>query len=106
MTLRQYLNSKEQSVTVRITHIRLSSGVRDHKHITDVQWVNQEDSSQTGTSTVPVVVEWIDKGGKAFSGTGSSSVPVGVVRETAETPYLRTYADSKWNNNLLSLDTF
>ena len=93
-------------MSIRITHIRLSGGIRDHKHITDVRWANQEDSSKTGTSTVPVIVEWIDKGGKAFSGAGSSSVPVGVVREAGQTPYLRTYADSKWNNNLLSLNTF
>lgn len=29
---------------------------------------------------------------------------IGVVRETGKAPYLRTYADGKWNNNLLSLD--
>ncbi len=29
---------------------------------------------------------------------------VGVVREQGKTPYLRTYADGTWNNNLLSLN--
>lgn len=29
---------------------------------------------------------------------------VGVVREQGKSPYLRTYADKTWNNNLLSLD--
>ena len=29
---------------------------------------------------------------------------VGVVRETGKAPYLRTYADGQWNNNLLSLN--
>lgn len=29
---------------------------------------------------------------------------IGVVRETGKLPYLRTYADGKWNNNLLSLN--
>jgi hypothetical protein len=28
---------------------------------------------------------------------------VGVVRETGRSPFLRTYADGKWNNNLLAL---
>ena len=28
---------------------------------------------------------------------------VGVVRESGKAPYLRTYADGNWNNNLLSL---
>lgn len=29
---------------------------------------------------------------------------IGVVRETGKVPYVRTYADQKWNNNLLSLN--
>lgn len=28
---------------------------------------------------------------------------VGVVREKGKQPYLRTYADGKWNNNLLAM---
>ena len=28
---------------------------------------------------------------------------VGVVREQGKSPYIRTYADGNWNNNLLSL---
>jgi uncharacterized protein DUF3892 len=29
---------------------------------------------------------------------------VGVVREAGKAPYVRTYADGTWNNNLLSLN--
>ncbi|MEQ9617752.1 MAG: DUF3892 domain-containing protein [Deltaproteobacteria bacterium] len=29
---------------------------------------------------------------------------VGIVRPAGRAPYLRTYADGEWNNNLLSLD--
>lgn len=29
-------------------------------------------------------------------------VYVGVIRESGKAPYLRTYADGKWNNNLLA----
>lgn len=29
---------------------------------------------------------------------------IGVVRESGKLPYLRTYADGKWNDNLLSLN--
>ena len=29
---------------------------------------------------------------------------IGVVRENGKAPYLRTHADGKWNNNLLSLN--
>jgi Protein of unknown function (DUF3892) len=35
--------------------------------------------------------------------TGKRS-EIGVVREQGKAPYLRTYADGNWNNNLLSLD--
>ena len=35
------------------------------------------------------------------SGTGHR-VYIGVVREVDKNPYLRTYADGKWNNNLLA----
>lgn len=30
-------------------------------------------------------------------------VYIGVVREAGKVPYLRTYADNKWNDNLLAL---
>jgi len=29
---------------------------------------------------------------------------IGVVREPGKAPYIRTYADGQWNNNLLSLN--
>lgn len=29
---------------------------------------------------------------------------IGVVRESGKEPYLRTYADGRWSNNLLSLN--
>ncbi len=35
--------------------------------------------------------------------TGKRS-DVGIVRPAGRAPYLRTYADGEWNNNLLSLD--
>ncbi|MGW6174348.1 DUF3892 domain-containing protein [Arthrobacter sp. NPDC055138] len=39
-------------------------------------------------------------------GTGSSKVEVGVVHPENAAPYLRTYADREWNNNLLALPRF
>ncbi|MBT2504144.1 DUF3892 domain-containing protein [Curtobacterium sp. ISL-83] len=93
-------------MSIRITHIRLSNGVRDHEHITHVRWTNRENGA-TDSSTVATVVDWIDdKNGKAYVGTGTNQVPVGVVRPQGGSAYLRSYADGQWNNNLLSLDTF
>lgn len=34
----------------------------------------------------------------------SKRANVGVVRQTGKLPYVRTYADGIWNDNLLSLD--
>jgi len=31
---------------------------------------------------------------------------VGVIHPTQGQPYLRTYADGQWNNNLVNLPTF
>lgn len=92
-------------MSIRITHIRLSDGVRDHEHITDVRWIGRE-SGKVQDNTVAQIVAWIDDNGKAYVGTGTSEVPVGVMRPQGHTPYLRTYADGQWNNNLLSLPPF
>lgn len=93
-------------MAVRITHVRLEGFPEDHQHITSYKWVNEADSG-TGTSNKPTMVEWIDvKKGRAYVGAGSSRVEVGVVRPDNAAPYLRTYADQQWNNNLLSLPRF
>jgi len=72
-----------------------------HEHITHVgnppQWVwPREDvitSIEAKTNTFFVR--------DPYSGKRSE---IGVVREPGKAPYLRTYADGNWNNNLLSLD--
>ncbi|MFZ2256312.1 MAG: DUF3892 domain-containing protein [Patescibacteria group bacterium] len=35
--------------------------------------------------------------------TSGQKAYIGVVRENGKVPYLRTYADGKWNDNLLAL---
>lgn len=93
-------------MAVRITHIHLEGFPEDHQHITSYKWVNETDGG-TGTSTKPAMVQFIEeKKGQAHVGTGSSRVSVGVVHPAHGAPYLRTYADQKWNNNLLSLPRF
>lgn len=93
-------------MAVRITHVHLEGFPEDHQHITSYQWVN-EVGGGAGTSTKPSMVEFIDvKKGRAYVGTGSARVEVGVIRPANGDPYLRTYADQNWNNNLLSLPRF
>lgn len=93
-------------MAIRFTHKRMSPGYSDHEHITHLAWVNTVDSTQSGTSTKAALVKWVDDGGKAQVGTGTNAVPVGVVRPSYGEPYLRTYADGKWTNNLLNLPDF
>ena len=75
-------NSQHQ----HITHLGNSSG---KWMLTREQVISRIDSKQESYYTV-------DK-------TTGAKVYIGVVREEGKSPYLRTYADSKWNDNLLAL---
>lgn len=93
-------------MTVRITHSRLSPlNANDHQAITHLAWTNPG-TQESGVSTKPVMVDWIDKGGTAFTDNGGVRATVGVVKPQVGEPYLRTYSDGQWNNNLLSLPRF
>ncbi|KFJ11474.1 hypothetical protein DR66_1280 [Delftia acidovorans] len=53
------------------------------------------------------VIRSIDEKSNTFyvlDPTSGKRADIGVVRETGKAPYLRTYADGRWNNNLLSLN--
>lgn len=80
---------------------------QDHEHITHLQWKNVQ-TGKTGASTRQTIVEWIDNEvGRALVKPGPNQSIVGTVDPKNGRPkYLRTYADKKWNNNLLSLPTF
>ncbi|WNG39633.1 DUF3892 domain-containing protein [Archangium violaceum] len=86
-----------------ITAIRLSSGGCQHEHITDVRW-QESGSLTTGQNSRAEMVAWIDKGGEARVKDGASSVLVEVVRTNP--PHLRTKANGRYTDNLLSLPRF
>lgn len=53
------------------------------------------------------VIKSIDEGTNTFyvlDPMNGKRANIGVVRESGKAPYLRTYADGDWNNNLLSLN--
>lgn len=85
-----------------ITHVRLSGG-NQHEHITDVKWRNSQDGN-VGQSTRAQMVEWLQAGNHAYVTDGTRTVEVGVVKTTP--PYIRTYADGQWTDNLLALPRF
>lgn len=92
-------------VSIEVTHVRLSGG-NGHEHIVSYQWRNPSDG-KSGVSDKPTMVTWVDKPeNHAYVGSGAGRSEVGVVRPQNGQPYLRTYADGQWNNNLLPLPRF
>jgi exosome complex RNA-binding protein Rrp42 (RNase PH superfamily) len=91
------------TVAVYMTQRHMSGG-NGHEHIAEVKWENRA-TGASGQATRATMVDWIkNKGGDARVANGSSYVSVGVVE--ASTPYIRTYADGVWTDNLLSLPTY
>jgi hypothetical protein len=96
---------EERVVSVEITHIRLSGG-NGHEHIVSYRWRNPSEGN-SGSTDKPTMVAWVDEpANRAFVGSGARRSEVGVVRPQSAQPYLRTFADGQWDNNLLSLPHF
>jgi hypothetical protein len=88
---------------IYITAIRVSRPPA-HERIESVRWENPQ-TGATGQNTVAQMVEWIrDKNGQAKVQDGQTDVDVAVV--DANPPHLRTHANGKWADNLLSLPRF
>lgn len=72
-----------------------------HEHITHLG------NGRTWLWTREQVIASIDDKSNTFfvlDPANSKRSNVGVVRENGKLPFLRTYADGYWNNNLLSLN--
>jgi len=87
---------------IYITQIRMSSGGTKHEHITDLKW--RDPAGGDGQSTTEAVVEWIRKNGDARVKDSRGEVHVRVVEVVP--PHLRTVADGRFSDNLLSLPRF
>ncbi|WP_062518493.1 DUF3892 domain-containing protein [Demequina gelatinilytica] len=90
-------------MAIEITHVRFGSTRKTEDEIVRYKWIG---TGKVGDTDKASLVKWVDDNGKAYVGKGAARVPVGVVRPDYGQPYLRTYADGKWTNNLLSLPTF
>ncbi|HTR74174.1 MAG TPA: DUF3892 domain-containing protein [Solirubrobacterales bacterium] len=89
---------------VYITAVHMSPGGSAHQHIADVRWRNPS-SGATGENTRAKMVSWINDGGEARVTDGrGDDVRVYVVDATP--PYIRTYADGVWTDNLLALPRY
>ena len=92
-------------MSIRITHIRLSDGIRDHEHITDVRWTSREDRGE-GVSSRAAVVRWIEDGGHAYVGRAGAEAPITTVHPAFGSAHLRSCAGGAWTDDLLALDEF
>jgi hypothetical protein len=93
-------------MAIEITHVRYEGYSKTHEAINRYKW-KEVGTGDVGESDKPSLVTWVDnKANSAHVGSGSSRVNVGAVHPDGGRPYLRTCADGKWNNNLLSLPTF
>lgn len=79
-----------------------------HEHIAEVRWRNVE-TGKTGHSLRAEMVQWLDasKDNRAYVGDYLRDyVWVGTVHPEYSEPYIRTYANGEWNDNLLSLSEY
>ena len=88
---------------IDITAVHMSSGGSRHEHIQELRWKNPE-TSATGASSREQIVRWIGQGGQASVVVGSLRIGVRVVN--ANPPYVQTYADGVWKDNLLALPRY
>lgn len=88
---------------VYVTQRHMEGGFR-HEHIARVRWTNPA-NGQTSENSRAEMVDWIaNKGGEAYVTDGVRQIRVHVVNATP--PYIQTYADGVWTDNLLALPTF
>jgi Protein of unknown function (DUF3892) len=88
---------------VEVTAVHMVGG-EGHEHIGEVRWINPK-NQETGQSTREAMVAFLRKAGnRAYVTEGQRKVEIGVV--DADPPYIRTYADEVWTNNLLALPRY
>jgi Protein of unknown function (DUF3892) len=88
---------------IYITEVHMTGGA-GHQHIGAVRWRNPN-GGKCGSMSRAEIVAWIhDKKGDARVREGKRNVKVGVVK--ANPPYIRTYADKTWTDNLLALPRY
>jgi hypothetical protein len=93
-------------MSVRITCISKAGGDHENPHvaISNLGWVNEADG-KTGNSTRIEMYDWIkNQDGYAYVRDQSGNTArVGTAETDRGTKYVRTYADGKWTDNLLTL---
>jgi hypothetical protein len=93
-------------MSVRVTGIRKDSGNHQNPHegITDYQWVNEHTRATGISSRLEMILFFERDRGEAYVKDYLGNIAyIGVQTSAWGTKYLRTYANGKWSDNLLSL---
>jgi Protein of unknown function (DUF3892) len=90
---------------IEITAIRLAGG-RGHEHVVGVLW--RSGATALGHCPRQAIVDWLGASGenRAVVAVGSERVPLAVVGESDQAPYLRARRDGHWTDDLLELPRF
>jgi len=90
---------------IYLYEVHMTAGGTKHEHIAAVKWKNP-DNGKTGQATRTTMVDWIsNQNGAAYVCGGNAHIAkVGVVK--GNPPYIRTYADGVWTDNLLALPKY
>lgn len=89
---------------IRFTGRHMSGG-NGNEHVAALKWVNPATGETGGNDVRPTLIDWVRANpNQAFVEDSSGRAYVGVV--DARPPYLRTFADGRWTDNLLSLPTY
>ncbi len=88
---------------VQITSIHMVGG-QHHQHIAEMKWVNPG-TSATGASSREAMVTFVRGNSDQAYVQGPTARAYLRVRE-ANPPYVQTYADNTWTDNLLSLPRY
>ena len=92
-------------MSIEITHVRYGRTPKTEDVITHYKWRNEQ-TNATGSSDKPAMVTWLDdKSNVAHVGRNPQATAVSV-HPQGQNAYVRTVADGKYTNNLLSLPEF
>lgn len=88
----------------QVTCINKKDRMSSHEHITHIGNITNQPADRWRLPR-EVAIQRIEAKEEAYYTVDRSTgkrMYIGVVRETGKDPYLRTHADGKWNDNLLT----
>jgi hypothetical protein len=91
-------------MSVRIIAIRKDGGnhYNPYEAVSHYQWINEQ-TRQSRINDRPSMVDWVEKGGRAYVSSQEGAVDCYVNHSSTGTKFLETHADKRSSNNLLNL---